>query len=259
MYQRRTHPPNDSCPVGRRIGCDLYHIAKDLVETSGSTCPYSAGVVAQITSGTAFDKHGRPFRRRNYIPGIVVVAALAVVTLVVWVIAFNQPTDTHQLAACNPPPPVANATQTALGEQVTTATMSDVTPAKLADTKIRVLNASGQGGQAAEVAGALRDLGYAPPTAGNDTVYENTRLECQGQIRFGPSGRAAAAALWLVTPCTELFEDQRPDDTVDLAIGTEFSEVSHNDDIDAVLASLRPDATQPAESTLLKKIHSAAC
>jgi hypothetical protein len=216
-------------------------------------------VVAQITSGTAFDKHGRPFRRRNFIPGIVVLAALAVVTLVVWVIAFNQTTDVHQLAACNPPPPVADATQTTLGQQVPAATMTDVMPAKLADTKIRVLNASGQGGQAAEVAGALRDLGYAPPTAGNDTVYENTRLECQGQIRFGPSGRAAAAALWLVAPCTELYQDQRPDDTVDLAIGTEFTDVSHNDDIDAVLASLKPDATQPADTTLLKKVHGAAC
>ncbi|MBJ7340283.1 envelope integrity protein Cei [Mycolicibacterium sp.] len=216
-------------------------------------------MVAQITSGTAFDKHGRPFRRRNFIPGIVVMVVLAVVTLVVWVIAFNQTTDVQQAAACNPPPPVADAKQTALGEQVSPATMTDVTPAKLADTKIRVLNASGQGGQAADVAGALRDLGYAPPTAGNDTVYENTRLACQGQIRFGPSGQAAAAALWLVAPCTELFQDQRPDDTVDLAIGTEFSDVNHNDDIDAVLASLRPDATQPADPALLKKIHSAAC
>ena len=104
--------------------------------------------------------------------------------------------------------------------------MTDVVPAKLADTKIRVLNASGQGGQAAEVAGALRDLGYAPPTAAQRHVYENTRLECQGQIRFGPTGRAAAAALWFVAPCTELYQDQRPDDTVDLAIGTDFTEVS---------------------------------
>jgi hypothetical protein len=216
-------------------------------------------VVAQITSGTAFDKHGRPFRRRNFIPGILVMVALAVVAVVVWVIAFNQTTDVHQQAACNPPPPMADATQTALGDPVPVATMMDVGPAKLADTKIRVLNASGQGGQAGEVAGALRDLGYAPPTAGNDTVYENTRLACQGQIRFGAAGRASAAALWLVAPCTELFQDQRPDDTVDLAIGTEFSEVSHNDDIDAVLASLRPDATQPADSALLKKIHTAAC
>jgi hypothetical protein len=216
-------------------------------------------VVSQITSGTAFDKHGRPFRRRNYLPGIITVVALAVVTLLVWVIAFNQTTEVQQQAACNPPPAAGDATQTALGEQVSAATMTEVTPAKLADTKIRVLNASGQGGQAAEVAGALRDLGYAPPTAGNDTVYENTRLECQGQIRFGPTGRAAAASLWLVAPCTELFQDQRGDDTVDLAIGTEFSEISHNDDIDAVLASLKPDATQPADSTLVKKIHSAAC
>jgi hypothetical protein len=216
-------------------------------------------VVAQITSGTAFDKHGRPFRRRNFLPGIIVMAVLAVVTLVVWVIAFNQKVDVQQLAACNPPPAATQADQTALGQQVSAATMTDVTPAKLADTKIRVLNASGQGGQAAEVAGALRDLGFAPPTAGNDTVYENTRLACQGQIRFGPAGRAAAAALWLVTPCTELYQDQRPDDTVDLAIGTEFTDVAHNDDIDAVLASLKPDATQPADPALLKKIHSAAC
>ena len=87
--------------------------------------------------------------------------------------------------------------------------MTDVGPANLADTKIRVLNASGQGGQAAEVAGALRDLGFAQPTAANDPLYANTRLACQGQIRFGPTGRAAAAAVWLVAPCTELFQDQR--------------------------------------------------
>jgi LytR cell envelope-related transcriptional attenuator len=216
-------------------------------------------VVAQITSGTAFDKHGRPFRRRNYVPGIVVAVALAVVAVMVWVVAFNQTTDVQEAIACNRPPATGDAAQTALGDQVTAATMTDVVPAKLADTKIRVLNASGQGGQAAEVAGSLRDLGFAPPTAANDTVYENTRLECQGQIRFGPSGRAAAAAVWLVAPCTELFQDQRGDDTVDLAIGTEFTAISHNDDIDAVLASLRPDATQPADPALLTKIHSAAC
>ena len=216
-------------------------------------------MVAQITSGTAFDKHGRPFRRRKFLPGIVVFIALAVVTLMVWVVAFNQTTEVAQAAACNPPPAPADATQVALGERVPTADMTSVTPAKLVDTKIRVLNASGRGGQAAEVAGALRDLGFAPPTAGNDTVYENTQLVCQGQLRFGPSGRAAAAALWLVSPCTELYQDQRGDDTVDLAVGTEFSDVSHNDDIDAVLASLKPDATQPADPALLTKIHSVAC
>lgn len=216
-------------------------------------------MVSQITSGTAFDKQGRPFRRRNYLPGALVLAALAVVTLVVWVTAFNRPTDVNEVAACNRPPAGGDANQTALGDQVMPATMTDVAPAKLADTKIRVLNASGQGGQAAEVAGALRDLGYAPPTAANDTVYQNTRLECQGQIRFGPAGRAAAAAVWLVAPCTELYQDKRSDDTVDLAIGTDFGDLSHNDDTDAVLASLRPDATQPADPAMLSKVHAGAC
>jgi LytR cell envelope-related transcriptional attenuator len=218
-------------------------------------------VVAQITEGTAFDKRGRPFRRRNFLPGILLFVALAVVTLLVWVTALSQPPDVREATVCNAPPPAADPTVPApqLGYQVTRADMTDVTPAKLADTKIKVLNASGQGGQAAEVAGELRDLGFADPAAANDPLYANARLECQGQIRFGPSGRAAAAAVWLVAPCTELFQDQRSDDTVDLAIGTEFGELTHNDDIDAVLASLRPDATQAADPTLLKKIHTAAC
>ena len=216
-------------------------------------------MVAQITQGTAFDDRGRPFRRRNYTPGIIVGVVLAVATLMVWVVALNRPTDVHEVAACNPPPAATDPNQPKLGDPVSASTMTEVAPAKLADTKIRVLNASGQGGQAAEVAGALRDLGFAPPTAANDDVYAGTRLECQGQIRFGPSGKAAAAALWLVAPCTELYQDGRGDDTVDLAIGADFSAVSRNDDIDAVLASLRPDATAPADSALLSKIHTASC
>jgi hypothetical protein len=165
------------------------------------------------------------------------------------------------VAVCNPPPRPTdpNAPAPALGEQVTRSTMIDVTPAKLADTKVRVLNASGQGGQAGEIAGALRDLGFADPEATNDPVYASTRLQCQGQIRFGPSGRAAAATVWLVAPCTELFQDGRTDDTVDLALGTDFSELTHSDDIDAVLSSLMPDATQPSDPALLAKIHNGSC
>ncbi len=218
-------------------------------------------VVAQITEGTAFDKHGRPFRRRNFLPGAVMFACLGVAALLVWMIALSRPPEVVQAAICNPPPPPAepNTPAVDLGEQVTRSSMLDVTPAKLADTRIRVLNASGQGGQAGEVAGALRDLGFTDPEAANDPVYASARLQCQGQIRFGPSGRAAAAALWLVAPCTELFQDGRTDDTVDLAIGTDFTELAHSDDIDAVLTSLMPDATQPADPDLLTKAHTGTC
>lgn len=217
-------------------------------------------MVAQITEGTAFDKYGRPFRRRNVLPAIWFFSALAMVTLVVWVIALNRPADLHEVAVCNDPP-VADPAQTGptLGQQVSRSEMVEVEPAKLADANIRVLNASGQGGQAARVANALGDLGFGQTDAANDPLYAEARLECQGQIRFGPSGRAAAAAVWLVAPCTELFDDGRPDDTVDLALGTEFTELSHSDDIDKALAALRPDADEPPDSDLLTDIQATSC
>lgn len=221
---------------------------------------YSARVVAQITEGTAFDKHGRPFRRRNPRPAIVVVTLLVITTAVVWTVALTRRQDVHEAAACNPPPPPAGSTAPApLGERVSRTDMTDVAPARLSETKVHVLNASGRGGQAADIAGALQDLGFAQPTAANDPVYAGTRLDCQGQIRFGTAGQANAAAVWLVAPCTELFHDTRADDSVDLVLGTDFTALAHNDDIDAVLASLRPGATQPTDPALVAKIHASSC
>jgi hypothetical protein len=217
-------------------------------------------VVAQITEGTSFDKHGRPFRRRNPRPAIVVVVFLVVVTGVVWTVALTRPVDVREAAVCNPPPqPAGSTAPTKLGDQVSRTEMTDVSPAKLSDTKVRVLNASGRGGQAADIAGALQDLGFAQPTSANDPVYAGARLSCQGQIRFGTAGQATAAAVWLVAPCTELFHDGRADDSVDLVLGTDFTSLAHNDDIDAVLGSLRPGANEPTDLALLSKIHANSC
>jgi hypothetical protein len=188
-----------------------------------------------------------------------VVAFLVLVTGVVWTVALTRPAKVHEAAVCNPPPQPAGSTPVQLGEQLSRTVMADVTPAKLSDTKVRVLNASGRGGQAADIAGAMKDLGFAQPTATNDPIYAGVRLNCQGQIRFGTAGQATAAAVWLVAPCTELFNDNRADDSVDLALGTDFTALAHNDDIDAVLASLRPGATEPSDPALLTKIHSSSC
>jgi hypothetical protein len=216
-------------------------------------------VVAQITSGTEFDKHGLPFRRRNYRPAAYALAALSLLTAVAWTVALTRPADMHEAAVCNPPPAPTQPGQPRLGTQVPRAAMMTATPAKLADVKARVLNASGRAGQAADVADALRDDGFAQPTAANDPVYANDRLDCQGQIRFGEAGQAAAAALWLVAPCTELFRDDRPDDSVDLAVGSDFVSLAHSDDIEAALAGLRPDATGLPDPALLTKVHSGTC
>ncbi len=216
-------------------------------------------MVAQITEGTAFDKHGRPFRRRNARPAIALLVVLLVASAVVWTIALTRPAEVHEATACNPPPEQPDPTQPHLGSAVSRSTMINVAPAKLADAKVRVLNASGRGGQAADVSGALRELGFAQPTAANDPVYAKTRLNCQGQIRFGEAGQAGAAAVWLVAPCAELYRDDRTDDSVDLAIGTEFGALAHSDDISAVLAGLRPSNPEPADPALLAKIHAGTC
>ncbi len=216
-------------------------------------------MVAHIAAGTAYDKNGQPFRHRNYRPGIIAVAVLFILTALVWTLVLTRPADVNEASGCPAPPAPADSGAPRLGERVSGSGLVDVAPAKLNDTKVRVLNASGQGGQAGEVAGALRDLGFAAPTAANDPIYAGARLSCQGQIRFGPDGRADAAAVWLVAPCVELYQDDRKDDSVDLVIGTDFTSLANSDDISAVLSGLRPGASEPADSALLAKIHSGTC
>lgn len=216
-------------------------------------------MVADITRGSAVDKNGEPFRRRNYRPGIIAVSLLAVLTALSWAFVLTRPVDVAEASACNAPPTPTDPAAPKLGERVGRTALIDVSPAKLADTKIRVLNASGQGGQAGEVAGALRDLGFAAPTAANDPIYAGTRLTCQGQIRFGQDGRASAAAVWLVAPCVELYQDDRKDDSVDVVIGTDFTSLTNSDDIAAVLSGLRPGANEPADPALVTKIHDQSC
>jgi hypothetical protein len=216
-------------------------------------------VVAQLTEGSAYDRNGKPFRRRNYRPGIIAVVSLFALTAVVWAFVLTRPVTVGEAAACNAPPAPADSAAPKLGNRLSASTMVDVAPAKLAETNIRVLNASGQGGQAGDVAGTLRDLGFAAPTAANDPVYTGSRLSCQGQIRFGQAGRPGAAAAWLVAPCVELYQDDRKDNSVDLVIGTDFNSLASSDDIAAVLSGLRPGATEPADSALLTKIHNGTC
>ena len=216
-------------------------------------------MVAHITEGSTRDRDGQPFRRRNYRPAIVAVAVLAVLTALSWALALTRPVDVGEVSACNAPPAATDQDAPKLGNRISGSSLVDVAPAKLADTKIRVLNASGQGGQAGDVAGTLRELGFATPTAANDPIYAGTRLNCQGQIRFGQDGRSGAAAAWLVAPCVELYQDDREDDSVDLVIGTDFTSLANSDDIAAVLSGLLPGAVEPADSALIAKIHSETC
>lgn len=217
-----------------------------------------------ITNGHSTDWRGRSFRRRRYLPGLILVALMAVLVMIVWAVAFNTNADEVHAASCNRPDTAGDPNTPALGHQVD-GSLSSVDPAPLWNTRIRVYNANGQSGQAAHVAAGLSDAGFgqaADTPVANDPIYTHRNLQCQGQIRFGADGEAAARTLSLMVPCAELIEDDRDDGAVDLALGTLFSDLAPNADADAVLKALRVPDGAPApdiDSALITGARAVRC
>lgn len=102
----------------------------------------------------------------------------------------------------------------------------------------------------AHVVPLVRDVRRIGSAALDLCMVAAGRLDCQGQIRFGTAGQATAAALWLVAPCTELYHDSRADDSVDLALGTDFTTLAHNDDSGSGVASPKGPSVLVESGTL---------
>ncbi|NMM86359.1 hypothetical protein B2J88_18660 [Rhodococcus sp. SRB_17] len=226
-------------------------------------------MVSLITEGSANDDRGRPFKRRRVWPVVAVFAVLAVLGSTLWIRILTADAALSETVACNRPQASSDPADPAplpLGTVVDRTTLLDVDPAPLSATKVRVFNANGEHGQASQVAAQLKDYGFASAPdvqVGNDPVYVDQNMQCQGQIRFGANGTAAASAVWLVAPCAELIRDGRTDDTVDFALGTYFSTISPSTDAGEVLRTL---AEQPANAQaapmdigLLKAARTARC
>lgn len=230
-------------------------------------------MVSLITEGRSTDPDGKPFPYRRATPVVVLILVLAVLGAAVWFRILTKPEELSAPVVCNPP--TASGPQEPgspepqpLGEPVPATTLLDVEPAPLAATRVRVFNANGERGQAADVASQMSDYGFASAPdvqSGNDPVYVDQNMQCQGQIRFGTNGRAAASAVWLAMPCAELIEDGRSDDTVDLALGTYFRKIQPNTDAEEVLASLKNTApgggagAAPVDIALLKAARTTHC
>lgn len=240
-------------------------------------------MVSQITTGSPVDQKGRPFRRRRARPAIIVAVVLLVAGLVTWIVALagsgtaavptacNQPTpasvDPSASAAAVPAaPPASPAAAPAKLTAVGRTQMIEVPPAALSTFQVRVLNASSQRGAAQSVSNDLTATGFNPtpnnPYA-DDAVYPNHDLNCVAQIRFGPAGKAAAAAVWVAIPCAQLVDDGRTGTGVDVALGEYYESREQSQDAQAVLEALRsPDAAtrgNGADQTLVKAVHSQSC
>ncbi|WP_344990905.1 envelope integrity protein Cei [Tsukamurella soli] len=231
-------------------------------------------MVSQITAfAHRLDRQGQPWRRRNPYPVLIVVVVLAVVGIIMWGVALTRQTQVAAPVSC-PAPPAAQpaaagkpATKPpARFEVVSSADMVPVRPAPLANTTVRVLNASDQNGLAETIMDKLKDYGFTTPgTAGygDDTVYPANDMACQAQIRFGDAGRAAAASVWIVAPCAQLIDDGRRDQSVDLVLGTYFTDIDPSTDAQEVLRTLRASAASDgdggANPALVAAVHNQTC
>jgi len=168
-------------------------------------------------------------------PALLLILLLGSVAVTVWLTVLGS--TRSQPLGCPPSPPVVGVPPA--GEVLDRTALDEVPPAPPQLARLQVLNGNGQRGQATIVSAALTDLGFRPaaePT--NDPLHPTFGLTCTGQIRFGAGGVAAARTLSLVVPCAELVRDLRPDDVVDLALGTGFTGLEPSAEARSVLASL---------------------
>lgn len=177
-----------------------------------------------MLSGTGISRGAAsPYRRYNPLPALALIVILGTISAFVWIQALSSDTDVNEAVRCDPPAsPPPGVTFTPVGHDA----LNGVTPLPPSKIRVQVLNAGGARGQARITTEALLQLGFENvKQPGNDEAYQNRTAECRGQLRYGVNGESAARTVSLLDPCVELIMDTRRDSSVDLAIGTEFSDV----------------------------------
>ncbi|MEJ8278014.1 envelope integrity protein Cei [Pseudonocardia spirodelae] len=175
-----------------------------------------------LPAGTRPARAERPYERRRTRPIVLTTAALAVLAVLTWTVVLGTASDGPGATDCPAP-----ATGTLAGTEIDRAALAATAPDAPEDVRFHVLNAGGQRGQANLVSAELKDLQFGEAgTPGNDPAFPDGDLDCIGQMRFGPSGEAAASALALALPCVELVRDDRREAVVDVVVGSSFTDVA---------------------------------
>ncbi|MGW1678710.1 envelope integrity protein Cei [Saccharopolyspora sp. NPDC002376] len=185
------------------------------------------------------------YRRRRPLPALLVLVCLVVAAGFLWTRVFDSVLDIEAATTCPPPtPPTASPAgepmpeQAPLGSMLKRDALDSTNPIPPQDVQVRVLNGNGEARQATLVSSELASLGFAKGGADNDPSYVNYDLKCHGQIRFGAAGASAARTLSLITPCAQLVRDERPDASVDFALGKKFKDIKTTSEAKQVLQEL---------------------
>jgi hypothetical protein len=208
-----------------------------------------------VAAGNVMRGQGQRYRKRRPLPAFLLILILGVAATVVWLKVMNSDSEVTGAQHCDPPP---KATATAgqpvptLGKALENTALDRTEPAAPSSALVRVVNASGQRGQARLVTETLRGLGFTQVgDPANDVLY-GEKMACRAQIRFGAQGTAAARTLSLLEPCAELIRDERQDATVDVALGEKFDDLHPNRAARTLLEQLNDFAKQnpPAQGGL---------
>lgn len=191
---------------------------------------------------------GQRYRRRRPLPALLLVLVLGLVATVVWFKVMDNASESAGPAHCAPPKttPTVPAGQPVptRGKALKPTALDRTDPAAPPAVLVRVVNASGQRGQARLITETLRGLGFSQVgEPANDLLY-GEEMACRSQIRFGAQGTAAARTISLIEPCAELVRDERKDATVDLALGGKFDDLDPNDAARSLLEQLTDFAEQ---------------
>lgn len=224
-----------------------------------------------VASGGFTRERGKTrYRKRKPIPAIVIAAVLIVAAIVVWTKVITKASDVNSAVAC-PAPSTAQATATTPtktkppqpGTVLPYDALDKVSPAPASQITVQVYNASSQRGAATQASIQLQQDGFQVPAAAEDPLYPKHDMKCRGQIRFGANGESAARTVSLMVPCTQLVRDNRQDATVDLAIGTEFTTLSPNNQAQQAIQQLQqwasqhptPQGGQQAQNSVLPQLN----
>ncbi|MFC4858553.1 envelope integrity protein Cei [Actinophytocola glycyrrhizae] len=192
---------------------------------------------------------GQRYRKRRPLPAFLLILVLGVAATVVWLKVMNEDNEVTGAQHCPPPPPAKAAASGAkpaptLGKPLEPEALDRTEPAAPSSALVRVVNASGQRGQARLVTETLRGLGFTQVAEPANDVLYGEKMPCRAQIRFGAQGTAAARTLSLVEPCAELIRDERQDATVDVALGENFDDLEPNRPARTLLEQLNDFAKQ---------------
>lgn len=189
-----------------------------------------------------------PYRRRRPLPAVIMILTLALASVVVWGKVFSHTENTTERSTC--PASLKTPAKLPVITPLPYDALDDVIPVPPAQVQVRTLNASTQVGLASRVQFELTQYGIGQAgVPGNDPRYPTGDMRCFAQIRFGANGYGAARTLSMVVPCAQLVRDDRQNTSVDLALGSYFTDVAPSSAATEVLANLTTWAHDHPTST----------